>query len=116
MRAPTPLSSAAARATCSHRSSGSGALAPPSRGWSARCQVCWPTPTRQGHRGSIAIRSAGLLGLPVRRPLLRERARAFLCVLGAEDARRDPRFVLEGGAELLGQAVEHVGGDGEREP
>src|SRR5207237_10489880 len=95
-RCGLPASAAATRATVSHMSRGSGAPRSPT---SSGCHVCAATPMMHGDLGSIAIATA-LPRLPHGRPLLGERARAFLGILGLEDAARQLALLLERGAEF----------------
>src|SRR5664279_6308908 len=101
---PTHVSSAAARDTAPHMTSGSGAPPPPP---ACLCHVSVATPMMHGDRGSTdvmpgrsAVRTsyplpAALpsLALPVRRPLLGEGLRALLRILGLEDLRGDRALV-----------------------
>src|SRR5262249_27349481 len=100
-------SAAAARATSSHMSSGSGApCSPPS----PACHVRAATPMMHGVRGSVMFgRRASSPRLPHGRALLRERLRALLRVLRLEDRAGELRLLLERRPQVLAQLLEDRG-------
>src|SRR5258708_21600129 len=96
-------SRAAAVATSTHMSSGSGA---PSSPTASGCHVRLPTPMMHGLRGSIApVNAERSLALPDRLAFLGEGLRALLRILGPEDRARKATLLLERRAALLAEQL-----------